>query len=93
MAADPTTMLYAGAVRRLRRLCRTSQLVPTSCKLPHDVTDISAKPVCQSHFSDIFRGKLEGRDMAIKALRLHSDQIEEVKKASYICKRLNSTNK
>jgi serine/threonine protein kinase len=59
------------------------QLVPTSCKLPKDVTSISAKPICQSHFSDVWRGKLDGRDVAIKALRLHADEVQEVKKVGH----------
>jgi hypothetical protein len=59
------------------------QLVPTSCKLPKDVTSISAKPISQSHFSDVWRGKLDGRDVAIKALRLHADEVQEVKKVGY----------
>jgi serine/threonine protein kinase len=80
MAAIPSNSLYGQRVQRLRRLCRSSGLVPTSCKIPKDVTLLSPMPVSQSHFSDIYRGKLDQRDVAIKVLRLHMDEIQTIQK-------------
>jgi hypothetical protein len=81
--SNPSNILYAQGVQRLRRLCRNTQLVPTSCVIPKAVTSISDKPFSQSHFSDIWKGKLDRRDVAIKALRLHVDEAQEVKKVGY----------
>jgi serine/threonine protein kinase len=57
--------------------------VPGSCKIPKIVTDVSTAPISQSHFSDIWSGTLDGRKVAIKALRLHEDEREKVKKVSF----------
>jgi hypothetical protein len=83
LSSNPSSMLYAQGVQRLRRLCRDTQLVPTSCVLPKAVTNISDKPFSQSHFSDIWRGKIDRRDVAVKALRLHVDKAQEVKKVGH----------
>jgi hypothetical protein len=80
LSSDPSSPLYAQGVQRLRRLCRNTQLVPAPCVLPKAVTELSPKPFSQSHFSDIWRGKLDGRNVAIKALRLHADEAQVVKK-------------
>jgi serine/threonine protein kinase len=82
MAANPSNPLYGQRVQRLRRLCRFSGLVPTSCKIPKDVTLLSPMPVSQSHFSDIYRGKLDEPDVAVKVLRLHMDEIQTIQKVS-----------
>jgi hypothetical protein len=82
LLSDPANALYAEGVRRLRRLCRNTQLVPTSCLLPKEVTLLSAKPICQSNFSDVWRGQLDEVDVAVKVIRLHGDEVQEVKKVS-----------
>jgi hypothetical protein len=84
MAENPSNLLYAQRVRRLRQLCRSSGLVPTYCKIPKDVTLLGSAPVSQSHFSDIYHGKLDEREVAIKVLRLHMDDIQTVKKVRTI---------
>jgi hypothetical protein len=48
--------------------------------IPVNVTGIPAEPTSQSHFSDIWSGTLDGRRVAIKALRLHEDERDQVKK-------------
>jgi hypothetical protein len=71
---------HTESVRRLRRFCRAAKLAPTSSTIPIEVTGLSAKPVPQSHFSDVWSGTLEGRPVAIKALCLHEDERAKVKK-------------
>jgi serine/threonine protein kinase len=43
---------------------------------------LASTPISSSHFSDIYRGRCGGRDVAVKALRLHIDEIHVVKKVS-----------
>jgi hypothetical protein len=81
-ASDPTHPTYPYAVIRLRHLCRTTGLVPTSCRIPKGVVGVSADPISQSNFSDVFRGMLDDREVAIKVLRLHEDDRGKVKQVS-----------
>jgi serine/threonine protein kinase len=80
-----TDAYYAPALLRLRRLCRNSGLAPTSCKLSKEVQMLTSVPISSSHFSDIYRGRLDGHEVAVKALRLHMDDIQSVKKVSSPC--------
>jgi hypothetical protein len=89
-SSDSASILYIEGVRRLRRLCRDTQLVPTSCKLPADLDSVSPRPVSRSNFSDIYVGRLSGRDVAIKVLRLHMDEVENIKKVSSTILRIHS---
>jgi hypothetical protein len=84
LLSDPASAFYAEGVHRLRRLCRNTHLVPTSCLLPKEVTSLPTKPICQSNFSDVWRGQLDGADVALKVIRLHGDEVQEVKKVGDI---------
>jgi hypothetical protein len=73
---------YAQGVRRLRRLCRETGLVPASCKVSLAVFADSSTPFSQTAFSDVWRATLGGRRVAVKALRLHGNQINDVRRVS-----------
>jgi hypothetical protein len=76
----PSGYFYVQEFRRLRQLCRDSGLVPTSSKLPKDIDISSSSPLSLSYFSDVYRGRLGDRDVAVKVLRLHIDEAQRVKK-------------
>jgi hypothetical protein len=78
----PSHVSYAQGVRRLRRLCRETGLVPTSCQVPLAVFAESATPFSQTAFSDVWSAILDGRRVAVKALRLHGDQMNDVRRVS-----------
>jgi hypothetical protein len=82
LSALPSHVSYAQGVRRLRRLCRETGRVPTCCKVPLAVFAESATPFSQTAFSDVWSAILEGRRVAVKALRLHGDQINYVRRVS-----------
>jgi hypothetical protein len=82
LTTHPSHVSYAQCVRRLRRLCRETGLVPTSCKVPLAVFAESATPFSQTAFSDVWSAILEGRRVAVKALRLHGDQAYDVRRVS-----------
>jgi hypothetical protein len=82
LSIHPSHASYAQGVRRLRRLCRETGLVPTSCKVPLAVFAESATPFSQTAFSDVWSAILEGRRVAVKSLRLHGDQINDVRRVS-----------
>jgi hypothetical protein len=82
LATHPSHASYAQGVRRLRRLCRETGLVPTSCKVPLAVFAESATPISQTAFSDVWSAILDGRRVAVKALRLHGDQVYDVRRVS-----------
>jgi hypothetical protein len=82
LSTHPSHVSYAQGVRRLRRVCRETDLVPTSCKVPLAVFADSATPFSQTAFSDVWSAMLEGRRVAVKALRLHGDQAYDVRRVS-----------
>jgi hypothetical protein len=73
LSTHPSHVSYPQGVRRLRRLCREADLVPTSCKVPLAVVVDSSTPVSQTAFSDVWRANLGGLRVAVKSLRLHGD--------------------
>jgi hypothetical protein len=85
-SSDSFGSLYSEGVRRLRGLCRMTNLVPTSCRVSRDITEITTEPI-MGHFSDVYSGMLDGRRVAIKVLRVHRDQLEQVQK---VCSRIRS---
>jgi serine/threonine protein kinase len=60
-------------------MCRDIGLVPSSCILSKKVIASETVP-CKSGFSDVWKGILDDREVALKVLRLHSDDIQLVKK-------------
>jgi hypothetical protein len=58
--------------------------VPTSCRITQAIERSSSEPVSRSFMSDIYRGILNGVDVAIKVLRLHMNDVEETQKVSGI---------
>jgi hypothetical protein len=66
--------------------------VPTSCILSKEVVRSSTEP-SRSNFSDVWKGTLDGHDVALKVLRLHGDERDHVKKVcSYILHHSLQTN-
>jgi hypothetical protein len=82
LSTHPSHVSYSQGVRRLRRLCRETDLVPTSCKVPLAVVADSSTPFSQTAFSDVWSAILEGRRVAVKALRLHGNQVSNVRRVS-----------
>jgi hypothetical protein len=82
LSTYPSHVSYAQGVRRLRRLCRETGLVPASCQVPIAVFRDSATPISQTAFSDVWSAILDGQRVAVKALRLHGDQLQSVQQVS-----------
>jgi hypothetical protein len=89
---DSSNPTYPRGVRCLRRLCRETNLVPTACILSTQVI-LSNTAACKSNFSDVWKGSLDGREVAVKVLRLHGDELQHVKKVRrYIRNRILRTH-
>jgi hypothetical protein len=80
LTTDPSTELYKTQFRLLRRQCRTSGLVPTSCRITRGIDRSGSEPVSRSSMSDIYRGTLNGVEVAIKVLRLHMNDVQHAQK-------------
>jgi hypothetical protein len=72
------TLRYA--LPELRRCCRTSQTLPQSCKIIHQIQLDSHHAISHSALSDIYRGTCDGVTVAVKSLRIHMDNMDIVKK-------------
>jgi hypothetical protein len=72
------TLRYA--LQELRRWCRTSQTLPYSCRITHDIQLVSPHVISYSALSDIYRGTYNGVTVAVKSLRIHMDNVDVVKK-------------
>jgi hypothetical protein len=72
--------LYGQGVRRLRRWCRTSGRVPSSCTLADAVELDEAHALSSSALSDVYVGRSRETKVAVKALRLHVDGRKSVQK-------------
>jgi hypothetical protein len=83
--SDSFGILYSEGVRRLRGLCRKTNLVPTSCRVSQDIIETTTDPI-RSHFSDVYTGVLDGRKVAIKVLRVHRDQLDDVRKVRSVAR-------
>jgi hypothetical protein len=68
------------ALRELRRFCRTSQTLPHSCKITHNIQLDSQNVISYSALSDIYRGTCDGITVAVKLLRIHMDNMDVIKK-------------
>lgn len=69
--------LYKKALRHLRQLCHKSGKLPIGCTLTSDI-DCDREPISSSSFSDVYKGTLGGRSVALKRLRLHIDDQDAV---------------
>jgi hypothetical protein len=79
---SPPTLRYA--LQELRRWCRTSQTLPQSCKITHEIQLDSLHAISCSAFSDVHRGTCDGEMVAVKILRIHADDVEGVKKVRIV---------
>jgi hypothetical protein len=68
------------ALPELRRCCRTSQTLPHSCKITHQIQLEPHHAISCSALSDIYRGTCDGVAVAVKSLRIHMDNMDIVKK-------------
>jgi hypothetical protein len=75
---------YSRGVETLRRICRLGKtyLVPTSCILSEEIP-LDTGTVLRSNFSDVYKGSLGGRDVAIKVFRVDNDDIQLIETASF----------
>jgi hypothetical protein len=55
------------------KLSETSGILPSSIAI-FGVTSVEKEPVSRGGFSDIFRGRWQGMDVALKHLRVRLDQ-------------------
>jgi hypothetical protein len=76
------TLRYA--LQELRRWCRTSQILPHSCNITHNIQLDSQHAISYSATSDIYRGTCDGLTVAVKSLRIHMDNVDVVKKVCMI---------
>lgn len=77
---EPSGQSYVQQVRRLRQLCREADLVPTSCQIVEEIILSRPTPISKSHFSDVYHGHLDRREVAVKDLRLHTDEVLQMRK-------------
>jgi serine/threonine protein kinase len=61
-------------------MCRATGLVPASCTIAQDIVNLSEEPIARTAFSDVWTGALSGRQVAVKALRVHGIQVQAAKK-------------
>lgn len=71
--------LTSRSIRRLRELCRVSNLLPTSFNV-FDQLPLLLDPISKSTTADVYRIEIENRLVAVKVLRLHQDDRENVMK-------------
>jgi serine/threonine protein kinase len=62
-------------------MCLRSGILPTACSLDggHYIPPI---PVSRSAFSDVYRGRGYGKELAVKVLRVHADERNRVRRVS-----------
>lgn len=53
----------------LRKICGSQALLPSSLKIPLRY-DRSGVPLCRGGFADVWKGKYQGRDIAVKVLKV-----------------------
>jgi hypothetical protein len=67
----------------LYRLCGREALIPKSLELPL-CCNLKERPLCHGEFADVWRGSLNGKEVAAKVLRVGmSDDLSKVKKVSF----------
>lgn len=80
---DPRSALYGNALRKLREIGRKAGQLPSSCHLADDSIKLdNERSVSESAISDIYRGKIGKRKVAVKVLRMHMDNREKVEKVT-----------
>lgn len=77
---EPKSGLYSRSARSLQALCRRSARLPFSCKLSDDITLLSPHSISSSALSDVYKGSMSGKYVAIKVLRVHVDNRDQVAK-------------
>jgi hypothetical protein len=80
VATDPSSDLYGAGVKCLRRWCRTKGHLPSSCMLSTSIVLDSQHAISSSALSDIYRGEFVRTVVAVKTLRIHMDNQQEVRK-------------
>lgn len=74
---------YRRALRCMRKLCRTYNVLPSTFTVSGNLA-WDPRPSSQSAISDVYKGTLDGKLIALKALRVHIDNVEAVKKVSLV---------
>jgi hypothetical protein len=74
----PLDALYPLAFSTLSKLCRRAFRVPTACFVEDPILLDHALPLHQTHYSDIYQGRLKAAPVALKALRIHGDDRDAV---------------
>lgn len=85
---DPGSVLYARTLPTFRAICRRSGCLPSSCYLAEEVVLESPHPLHQTALSDVYQGHIGSLRVALKSLRLHSDnrsKTEKVGSPSTLC--------
>lgn len=77
---DPQSELFRNALQKLRQLCGRSNQLPTECYLSSSIRLEVKHAVSQGGFSDVYCGVMSGRQVALKALRIHVDDQARVNK-------------
>lgn len=72
--------LYSQGLRQLRRLCRDIASLPKSCTLRGGHITYMPTIVSSSAMSDVYRGQINGHNVALKSLRIHVDDYVKVMK-------------
>jgi len=78
---QPDSDLYRKGLRALRKICGQTRLLPTTHMLADGLEKSGDMPAASGGFADVWRGTYNGRQVAIKALRIYNtDDLQQVKK-------------
>ncbi|KAF9644752.1 kinase-like protein [Thelephora ganbajun] len=72
--------IHRKCIRYLRTICGRQALLPISLQIPL-CYDPMAIPECSGGFADVWKGRHDGREVAAKALRVHStNNLDQIRK-------------
>lgn len=71
--------------RALRSVCKSSGLLPKSLSISTSLKTTSAHPVFGGSFGDVWKGDLDGQEVAIKAIRVFTSDHKQSEKIQKVC--------
>ena len=85
--------LWKKCLSTLCKICGRQALLPKSIQIPL-CYDRSGFPKYRGGYADVWLGKHQGLQVAMKVLRVYStSDFDKIIKASYLCSTLNSPSK
>ncbi|KAF9644320.1 kinase-like protein, partial [Thelephora ganbajun] len=69
---DPSSPAFRKCLHKLRSICGTSAILPTSYTISSDLLDVSQDPFASGGYGDVYQGTLEGEKVCIKRVRVYT---------------------